>query len=322
MGNSVVHLFCDTNLLLQCKPLEELDWSDWDSHDVRVVVTKPILREVDYRKNQGNSRVAKRARRANAMFRKMRPTEKKVVRETNPRVTLHVEPQYQYSPELADTLNYEERDDQLVGTLHRFAKENVDTDARLLTHDTAPLHTAEGIGLKAEIIPEDWLLPPEAGEQQKKIGTLQREVERLGHAEPSFDIRFLDTTTDEAESFEVQLELYDPLTDEEVSASMERLRGLHPMITDFGSPKAKRPLAAQFSQALELSRLASGRVYHPPLKRKSPSIAKKPIRIGCRAANRCCWSFTIGFSGSSPSLGFVSPWKTAVRAPPPVHSLQ
>ena len=173
MGKPVVHLFCDANLLFQCKPLEELDWSAWDPFDIRVIATKPVLREVDHRKNQGNSRVARRARVANTMFREMRPSGQKVVREEGPRVTLHVEPRHQYSAELGDTLNYEERDDQLVGTLHRFAKENPEGDARLLTHDTTPLYTAEGIGLKAEMIPENWLLDPERDEQTKKVDVLQ-----------------------------------------------------------------------------------------------------------------------------------------------------
>ena len=264
MGNPVVHLFCDTNLLFQCKALEELDWSAWDPFDVRVIVTKPVLREVDYRKNKGSSRVAKRARAANTMFRKMRPKGEKVVREGKPRVTLHVEPRHQYSAELADTLNYEERDDQLVGTLHRFAKENPDADARLFTHDTTPLYTAEGIGLKAEPIPDDWLLEPERDEQTKKVETLERENARLRRSEPSFDIRFLDTAGSWAESFEVHLDLYDPLTNEEVGELMDRLRRLHPMKTDFGPPKGGHPLGAQLSQTLELGGLAAGRVYHAP----------------------------------------------------------
>ena len=268
VGMHVVHLFCDTNLLFQCKALEELDWSAWDSFDVRVIVTKPIMREVDYRKNQGNTRVGKRARAANSLFRKMRPGGVKVVREDKPRVTLHVEPQHERSGELADTLNYEERDDELVGTLYRFANQNPGTDARLLTHDTTPLYTAEGLGLKVEAIPDEWLLEPERDEQTKKVNELQEEIARFRRAEPSFDIRFQDTTGSEAESFEVDVDLYDPLTKEEVGELMDRIRNAHPMKTDFGPPKARDPLNALLSQTLELNRLASGRVYHEPSREK------------------------------------------------------
>lgn len=49
MSQSVVYLFVDTNLLIQCLPLEELDWSHWKAFDeVRLIVAGPVLREVDY----------------------------------------------------------------------------------------------------------------------------------------------------------------------------------------------------------------------------------------------------------------------------------
>ena len=304
MVNSVVHLFCDTNLLLQCKPLEELDWSAWDSYEVQVIVTKPILREVDHRKNQGNSRVARRARTANTTFRKMRPSGVKVVRDANPRVTLNVQPQHKYSSELADTLNYEERDDQLVGTLHRFVKENPDTDARLLTHDTTPLYTAESVGLKAETIPAGWLLPPERDEQQKKIGALQEEVKQLRRAEPLFDIRFLDTTGDEAKNFEAHLDLYEPLTGEEVSDLMDPLRGLHPMTTDFGPPKTKHPLAAQMSQISELSCRVSGHVYSPPSDEKVAKYRNEAYPDWLRRCEQMLLVLHYQLQRQQPIIGF------------------
>ena len=58
------------------------------------------------------------------MFGNMLSTGSKLVRGSSPRVTLHVEPGHQFSPELSDQLDYRERDDQLVGIVHRFAKEN------------------------------------------------------------------------------------------------------------------------------------------------------------------------------------------------------
>ena len=125
MRNRVLYLFCDTNLLFQCKQLEQLAWRRWrDFDEVRVVVTDPVLREVDHRK-KGSGRVTRRARAASAMFREMLPTGgEKVVREAAPRVILRVDTRLARNPDLAGTLNYEERDDQLVGTLHKFAVDN------------------------------------------------------------------------------------------------------------------------------------------------------------------------------------------------------
>ena len=55
MADSILYFFVDTNLFLQCRQLEQLDWSPWDSfEEVRLIVSKAVLREIDYRKNKGS----------------------------------------------------------------------------------------------------------------------------------------------------------------------------------------------------------------------------------------------------------------------------
>ena len=132
MSNRVLHLFCDTNLLFECKLLEQLDWPRWKTFDeVRLVVT----REVDHRK-KGSRRATRRARAVSSMFREMLPDGgEKVVRDAAPRVILRVDTRLARNPDLAGTLNYDERDDQLLGTLHKFVVDNPDEDARLLTQE-------------------------------------------------------------------------------------------------------------------------------------------------------------------------------------------
>lgn len=49
----ILYLFADTNLFIQCRALVELDWSAWASFDeVHVIVSRPVQREIDYRKNK------------------------------------------------------------------------------------------------------------------------------------------------------------------------------------------------------------------------------------------------------------------------------
>ena len=53
-------LFPDTNLFIQCKPLEELDWSEWKNFaEVHLRVCRTVTREIDDQKPRGNSRVHK-----------------------------------------------------------------------------------------------------------------------------------------------------------------------------------------------------------------------------------------------------------------------
>ena len=226
---SVVYLFVDTNLLIQCRPLENLDWSAWDEFDeVRLIVSKPVLREIDYRKNKGSDRVGKRARDKSAMFRKMLNDGDKVVRDSDPCVKLSVEPQHQYSKKLEDRLNYQERDDQLIGTVYEFAECHPGTNVRLLTHDTTPLYTAQGLGLTADIIPDEWLLPPEKTESEKELAALKAENVRLKKAEPSFVIQCRDSA-----DTEISVPRFKPLTAAETNALMQRLKERFPLKTDF-----------------------------------------------------------------------------------------
>ena len=146
MTTSILYYFVDTNLFIQCCPLEQLDWSPWDTfEEVRLIVSSPVLREIDFRKNKGNDRAGRPARDTSAMFREMLNEGYKLVHTGSPRVALSIEPHHRYSKDLEDRLNYQERDDQLVGIAYEFAHRNRTCEVRLLTHDTTPLYTARGL---------------------------------------------------------------------------------------------------------------------------------------------------------------------------------
>ena len=236
MSTSTVSYFVDTNLFLQCHPLEQLDWTPWNAcEEVRLIVSSPVLREVDYRKNKGNDRAANRARATSAMFRKMLIDGHKVVRAGNPRVVLSIEPQHAYRPELEQRLNYQERDDQLVGTLYEYSRCHEGTDVRLLTHDTTPLFTAQGLGLKGDIVPENWLLPPESTDAERELASLKSQLARLKKTEPSFSIRCMDQSNTDLENYHASFTWFEPITDDQVGELMERLKAHFPLETDFGS---------------------------------------------------------------------------------------
>src|SRR6516225_7965758 len=123
----ILYLFPDTNLLIQCLPLGQLGWERWKSFDeVNLIISRPIQREIDKHKNGGNERLAKRGRKAAALLRDViaGSTDHEVIRETGPRVKLFVRTDIKPSESLAGMLNYDEPDDQLVGTVHSFISQN------------------------------------------------------------------------------------------------------------------------------------------------------------------------------------------------------
>ena len=208
-----------------------------------MIVSSPVLREIDYRKNKGNDRAGSRARSTSAMFRKMLSEGHLAVGNGCPNVVLSVEPQHIYSRDLEDRLNYQERDDQLVGTVYEFARHNPDKDVRLLTHDTTPLFTAHSLDLKADMIPDGWLLQPENSELEKELATLKDENVRLKKAEPSISIRCLDQSNTEIDLYCTSYTWFEPLTEEQVGGLMQRLKNRFPMEIDFGSKESdERPV--------------------------------------------------------------------------------
>ena len=239
---STLYFFVDTNLFIQCRPLQQLDWSRWHGfEEVRLIVSSPVMYEIDRLKTR-SGRVGKRARAASAMFREMLGQPHKVVRAQSPRVVLSVEPQHRPAPDLAGRLDYQERDHQLVGTVHAFARSNPSSDARLLSHDTIPLYTARGLDLTADQISDDWLLPPETTETERKLAALETENSRLKAAEPLFSIHCEDQSDATIERYHASHTWYEPLTEVEVDSLMQRLKARFPLATDFGSREpAERP---------------------------------------------------------------------------------
>ena len=242
MTTFTLYYFVDTNLFIQCRSLEQLDWSPRHGfEEVRLIVSSPVLREIDRLKTR-SGRVDKRARAASAMFRDMLDQTHRLVHARSPRVVLSVEPRHRPDPNLADRLNYEERDDQLIGTLHEFARSNPLCEVRLLTHDTTPLYTAQGLDLTADQISDDRLLPFEATETERRVAALEAENTRLKAAEPSFSIRCEDQSDATVEHYHASYTWYEPRTKAGIDGLMERLNTRLPLAIDFGSTKpAERP---------------------------------------------------------------------------------
>ena len=191
MSKNITVIFPDTNLFLQCKPLAELDWALWgEATEVRVVVCKAVQREIDALKGGGNTRKASRARSVASFFRKIiRDTVSPVVRIRDPLVSVSINPECVPSIELENSLDYGERDDQLVGTVYAFQQDHPEADVELLTDDVTVLSTARSLSLPSREIPDSWLLAPEKSPQDREIDRLNTEINALRAREPVCIVR-------------------------------------------------------------------------------------------------------------------------------------
>ncbi len=235
MTTRILSFFPDTNLFIQCRTLEELDWSEWaDFEEVHLIVCRTVQREIDQRKNRGNDRSAQRARKTSSLFRSIIETGYKVIQDEGPQVKLMLESSSVPSPELKDRLDYSKPDDEIVGFLHQYRKQHPEADVRLLTHDTGPMLTAKSLGLPFVKIKDTWLLPTESNETERENRRLKEEVARLRKTEPEFHIRCLDGNESDIDVLEVECP-FGPLNEQEASRFIEQVKNICPIVTDFGS---------------------------------------------------------------------------------------
>lgn len=237
MNTRTLYLFPDTNLFIQCLPLEELDWSEWAIfEEVHLIVCRTVQRELDKHKNRGNDRVGKRARKTCSLFRSIIRDQMnyKLIREASPQVKLFLEASSLPSSELFLNLDYNKPDDEIVGHIYRYQQQHTKADVRLLTNDIGPIMTAKNLNLPFVSVNDKWLIPPESNETEREITHLKNKITQLEKAEPQFRIKCIDGNGLKVESLEFEYPLYEPLREDDISVFIDSLRNLFPLATDFG----------------------------------------------------------------------------------------
>ena len=251
----ILHLFADTNFFLQCRSIIELPWSDLgDFDEIRLIVCRPVIREIDNQKYRGNDRVGKRARSTYKLFRDIIATGKshKIVNDGKPKVILTLEASLLPSRELKDHLDYTRPDDEIIGCMHEFRQNHRDSYVRLFTHDGGPMILAQSLNLDYVPISNDWLLAPENSKSERQLAQLKKRVTELQQVEPRVRLKCVDQNGEEIKSINIKYLVYDKLSDYEVATLVQKLKNRFPQAKDFG------PLARQVRQSIGVVSRAFG----------------------------------------------------------------
>ena len=238
MDQRTLFLFPDSNLFIQCKPLQDLEWSAYaEFAEVHLVVCRAVQKEIDSLKNRGRDRVADRARKTSTFFRRILSTSdrRSVVCEESPRVVLYFCSNQLPSKEMQDRLDYSHTDDEILGFMYEFRQSCPGEDVRLLTHDTGPMMAADNLGMEFLAISDDWLLPPENSPIEKENVRLKNEINRLMRLEPEFHIECVGPQNEVMQRLESECSIYAPLTEGEIDELISLLERRFPIVTDFGS---------------------------------------------------------------------------------------
>ena len=241
-------LFPDTNLFIECCPLEDIDWSEWKAiEQIDLVVCRTVQREIDQQKSHGRSRIARQAQKAYSRFRQITESgaEYQLIRNSGPIVKLYLEGPGLPSTDLSEWLDYSRPDDEIIGHLHRYRRDHPHEDVRLLTHDGGPMMTARHLGLPFISIRDNWLLEAEHSEVERENERLKQRVAQLERTEPRIHIGFVDHKGSELELLELEFQVYEPLSYADLDDLVQQLSKRFPMRDDFG---ASEPFEEQFNE--------------------------------------------------------------------------
>ena len=252
------------NLFLQCRAITSLPWQDLgETGPITIYIGPTLTREIDRLKGDGSQRRAKRARDANALFRKLLHASDKtmVLQEVGPRVTLtflpHLDPQREKSPLLDKSIP----DDCHIEEALAFQVTHRSTRTAILTHDTGPMLTAGRVGLEPLEIPDAWLLEPEKDESRKQIEELTRQNKLLQSQHAQLSLAARDEHGETPAAIVLSIMEYDPPSSGLVASVLADLRNAFPRQDDFAEPP---PSTSAGAWAL-LSLGGYSRKYQPPL---------------------------------------------------------
>ncbi|NMB00265.1 MAG: hypothetical protein GX971_01890 [Firmicutes bacterium] len=191
---ATVHLFVDTNFLIQCKKYDQINWKIGELEDVTEIVlliSQAVISEVDRQKHDGNSRRARKARAANSLFGQMLEDKELVSKVGCKQIILKFAPSYKLEELKKEVpeLDVDRKDDELVAAAWLYGQQDQSLDVRVLTHDIGVALSAARCGIEYIMIPDAWLLPPENDDKDRKIAKLQEELRLLSQQLPMIELK-------------------------------------------------------------------------------------------------------------------------------------
>jgi hypothetical protein len=271
--------FTDTNFFLECRKASDLQWHEVDGatsgqgSDIHLMVPSTVITEIERHKTKGNSRTAKRARDASAIFRRALTSPGHVtdLRPANPRVILRLPPvvkvDYSRFPNLDPT-----RPD------HRIAAEyaevlKIEPGLTVLTDDTLLTLTVRSLGFEPVLIPESWKLAPEKDKRDDVIERLQDELRTYKQSYPDMSIVLLDAGGKEIKALQAKIDVFELEEEKEIEHALASVQARFPMEEKFdrSQPYEKSILAVS---------IASGRCGALLQTKRSNPTKQKVIRVG------------------------------------------
>jgi len=229
-------LFLDTNVLIQCRVLDQLPWREISKNeDISLLISRPVQEEIDLMKHDGNSRRAKRSRAATTLIRSILLSEisKVVIQDSGPHVEVAFAPPIALKESPFSFLDLSKIDDRIIVEAIYYRDQHPQEHVALLTHDTQPMVTSKQCGLTLIAVPDTWLLPPEPDNRDKRIIELESKLQKLGNNYPIINIAFKDMNDDNLHVACFNVMCYPSLSSQEIEELAKLVVQRNPITTEF-----------------------------------------------------------------------------------------
>ena len=273
MSKNILYLFPDTNFFIHYKNPNELSWTDiGEFEEIRLIITMPVLTEIDELKYGNKNRVQKRARQYTSQFKKINRSENAELKVSDsPSVILKINLTLERDHELLNEIGSENQDNILASIANKYANENSDKDVRLLTGDVVLSLKAREHSIPCIFIPDSWRRENEKSKAEKKIEELELKIKILESSEPKFEFNFVDTSGTKAEKIELKKTVYQPLSEEETGRLLDEVKRRYPKC-DFGANDMTKCIIVKdgkrFKMIETVPTFLIGNEYIPPSNRK------------------------------------------------------
>lgn len=180
---AITTLFVDTNVFIQLRDLKDLPWRSLfpEGERIDIIITPRVIEELDKFKISTNGRKRDRARLALKLIEQASTADTLTLTiRASPiavRIVIADAPPLDWSQ--LPKLDAAKPDDHLVAEALAFGD-----GAAVFSHDTGPRIRARLAKVEAIEPPEDWHLPAETTDEQRKIAHLERDLERARNTFP------------------------------------------------------------------------------------------------------------------------------------------
>lgn len=230
-----LHLIADTNLFFEFKSLEQLPWHELGREPIVIVVTKPVLDEID-RHKKGSSRTRDRALEIFGRVREMlvAGVDESVIREAGPRVVLRRNTRALPDESMKEQLDFGRTDERLIGIVSALNGKASGHEVKLFTDDGGPAGMADELGVPYLLIDPAWRRPPAETTEAKRLREVEKDLALYRSQEPRITIACAGVGADR--TVRVVRKMAVPLTAEEIDEALDALRLKHPAKADFVPP--------------------------------------------------------------------------------------